>query len=40
MIKAIMGLKGSGKRKPLADQANRAVEVGKGDVVYIERARR
>ena len=37
MIKAIMGLKGSGKTKALADQANRAADVGKGDVVYIEK---
>ena len=37
MIKAIMGLKGSGTTKALADQANRAVEVGKGDGVYIEK---
>lgn len=37
MIHAIMGLKGSGKTKALADLANRAVETGKGDVVYIEK---
>lgn len=37
MIKAIMGLKGTGKTKALADLANQAVAAERGDVVYIEK---
>ncbi len=37
MIKAIMGLKGTGKTKALADLANQAVAAEHGDVVYIEK---
>lgn len=39
MIKAIMGLKGSGKTKALADMANRAVAHSRGNVVYIEKGK-
>ena len=35
MIKAIMGLKGSGKTKALADMANQAVAQSRGNVVYL-----
>lgn len=39
MIKAIMGLKGSGKTKALADMANQAVAQSRGNVVYIEKGK-
>ena len=39
MIKAIMGLKGSGKTKALADLANQAVAQSRGNVVYIEKGK-
>lgn len=39
MIKAIMGLKGTGKTKALADLANQAVVADHGDVVYIEKGK-
>ena len=37
MVKAIMGLKGSGKTKTLVDMANEAVKADRGCVVYIEK---
>ena len=36
MVKAIMGLKGSGKTKTLVDMANNAAKAALGNVVYIE----
>lgn len=39
MIKAIMGLKGTGKTKALADLANQAVAADHGNVVYIEKGK-
>lgn len=39
MVKAIMGLKGSGKTKTLVDMANAAVQAAKGSVVYIEKGK-
>ncbi len=39
MIKAIMGLKGTGKTKALADQCNQAVAADHGNVVYIEKGK-
>ncbi len=39
MVKAIMGLKGSGKTKTLADLANKAVEADTGNVVYVEKGK-
>jgi len=39
MVKAIMGLKGSGKTKTLVDMANAAVLAAKGSVVYIEKGK-
>ena len=40
MVKLIMGLKGSGKTKKLVDLARIDVEMGKGDVVVIEKERK
>ena len=37
MVKAIMGLKGTGKTKALADLCNQAVAADHGNVVYIEK---
>ena len=37
MIKAIMGLKGSGKTKRLIDMCNAAMAASKGNVVFIEK---
>ncbi len=37
MVKAIMGLKGSGKTKTLVDMANNAAKAANGNVVYIEK---
>lgn len=39
MIKAIMGLKGTGKTKALADLCNQAVAADHGNVVYIEKGK-
>lgn len=40
MVKLIMGLKGSGKTKKLVDLVRVDVEMGKGDVVVIEKERK
>ncbi len=37
MVKAIIGLKGSGKTKTLVDMANNAAKAANGNVVYIEK---
>ena len=37
MVKAIIGLKGSGKTKTLVDLANNAAKAAHGNVVYIEK---
>lgn len=39
MVKAIMGLKGSGKTKALADMANAAVAADNGNIIYIEKGK-
>lgn len=40
LVKIIMGLKGSGKTKRLVDMVKDAVELGRGDVVVIEKERK
>lgn len=37
MIKLIVGIKGSGKTKRIADMANTAVKESKGSVVFVEK---